>query len=528
MIIPLGREPNEDNLEEVRSLVRTLAPAWGGMSVDSAGEYLGFQVGQKGGTIASWRKPARKYAERALQLGTAGLSAAEGSYLYNSSVAAVLGYVEQLCPTGKEVTKLEQGAIERALHAPHNSVPMGVLSFANQFGMISIVSLAVRSKAALARTARSTCTSWRYWSEELRKARLDHGPMVNLVPGNEALRDMGWWDSDAFADALARADREAPAKSFVFEWNASRSSRRSRPLKLQAAFYNWFSDAGSLAVAAELLVSRVERLTEGLASERPLLLRKLETTLGHMKGLSPQGAWAVLRSLTNGWVTKSRTGSSITTCSFCCGSDGNYDGLKHYLKCDTFWDAINNEWIQLGGGRLLAKPSERLTLIDGEPSKLEWENQAAALLIATDVYHTIRHKMAFDLHAEARASIANARNHGLITVRGQQDPHLSESLRLSELEIIDVSPASDPKPVSDIETTPATPHAELVCMFNIFYDIFGPPHPGHHAPRDTNETALTMEDAASLQLYFSRGFCEPECSELSTGAHHPCCSQYLL
>jgi len=136
--------------------------------------------------------------------------------------------------------------------------------------------------------------------------------------------------------------------------------------------------------------------------------------------------------------------------------------------------------------------------------------------------------MAFALHAEARASIANARNHGLITVRGQQDPHLSESLRLSELEIIDVSPASDPKPVSDIETTPATPHAELVCMFSTFYDIFGPPHPGHHAPRDTNETALTMEDAASLQLYFSRDFCEPECSELSTGAHHPCCSQYLL
>ena len=99
------------------SFVRSL-PRGGGMSVDSAGEYPGFQVGQKGGTIASWRKPARKYAERALQLGTAGLSAAEGSYLYNSSVAAVLGYVEQLCPTGKEVTKLEQGAIERALHAP--------------------------------------------------------------------------------------------------------------------------------------------------------------------------------------------------------------------------------------------------------------------------------------------------------------------------------------------------------------------------------------------------------------------------
>ena len=140
-VIPLGREPNDDNLEEVRSIVRELAPTWGCIGVDTAGEYLGFQVGQKGGATASRRKPARKFAERALQLGTAGLSVAEGSYLYNSSVAAVLGYVEQLCPVGKEVTKLEQGPVERALHAPHSSVPLGVLRFAKQFGMISIVSL---------------------------------------------------------------------------------------------------------------------------------------------------------------------------------------------------------------------------------------------------------------------------------------------------------------------------------------------------------------------------------------------------
>ena len=69
-------------------------------------------------------------------------------------MAAVLGYVEQLCPADKEVAKLEQGAVERALHAPHNSVPLGVMRFAKQFGMINIVSLAGRSKAALARTAR--------------------------------------------------------------------------------------------------------------------------------------------------------------------------------------------------------------------------------------------------------------------------------------------------------------------------------------------------------------------------------------
>ena len=83
---------------------------------------------------------------------------------------------------------------------------------------------------------------------------------MNQVLENESMRDMGWWDSEAFADALAKADREAPDNSTVFDWNAS-IGRHSRPLKLEAAFYNWFSGAGSLAGAAELLISRVERLT---------------------------------------------------------------------------------------------------------------------------------------------------------------------------------------------------------------------------------------------------------------------------
>ena len=46
---------------------------------------------------------------------------------------------------------------------------------------------------------------------------------------------------------------------------------------------------------------------------------------------------------------------------------------------------------------------------------------------------------------------------------------------------------------------------------------------------------LTMEDrnngvlnAFFMQPCFSRDFCELECSELLAGAHHPCCSQYLL
>ena len=345
-----------------------LAPAWGRIGVGTAGEYFGFQVGQSGGTLASWVKPARKYAERALQLGAAGLSAAESTILYNTSVAAVLGYVEQLCPLDATVAKLEQGAVDRFFHAPHNAVPKGQLRFGRQFGMVSIAALAERSLATLARTARITCTSWRSWAVKLREARDVHGPLMNTAPLGEAKRDSGWWHSESFVDALERADREAPssasflAKATTATVKKDRTKKQNpkdtssdvarqvqrhgrnkmglacgkgRPLKLQAALYNWYIGNGTLAASAELPVTRVERLTLSAGAERPLLLLKLEASLANMKCLSPQVAWSILRSLTNAWVTKSRMGASKTVCLFGCEEEGNNDGLKHYLGCGS-------------------------------------------------------------------------------------------------------------------------------------------------------------------------------------------------
>ena len=154
-------------------------------------------------------------------------------------------------------------------------------------------------------------------------------------------------------------------------------------------------------------------------------------------------------------------------CIFQCGQDGNYDGLRHYLKCEKLWEAIQDEWVSLGGGRLKSKPTERLTLCNEEASKLEWAIQASALLAATDIYHSIRHKPHFDFHAEARASIVQARNHGLLVVR------------------------------------------RAAC----------------------GETAIAWQEPSvavsteSPNLPVCNDFCEPECSDV---AHHPNCSQAIL
>ena len=68
------------------------------------------------------------------------------------------------------------------------------------------------------------------------------------------------------------------------------TSRQGRPLKLQAALYNWYIGNGTLAAAAGLIVSRVERLTMSTGAEQPQLLLKLEASLANTKNLLPQGA----------------------------------------------------------------------------------------------------------------------------------------------------------------------------------------------------------------------------------------------
>ena len=126
--------------------------------------------------------------------------------------------------------------------------------------MVSIVALAERSSAALARTSRITCTSWHSWAVKLREARDAHGPLVNTALRGEAKRDYKWWHSEAFVDALGRADREAPSTASLLADNDN-VTRPGRPLKLRAALYKWYIGNGTLAGSAELLVTRVERLT---------------------------------------------------------------------------------------------------------------------------------------------------------------------------------------------------------------------------------------------------------------------------
>ena len=205
-LIPLGGELTDAKKAAIVKYIKRWVPQWSEFQVTSSGEYLGFQIGPSGGTIQSWAKPLAKYESRVAEVAASGLSASASTTIYNTKVATVTSYVEQLCALTTAMRKAEASAIEKMLHAPHNSIPGKAAAILDQPGMRKFIDLETRSKAAQFRTALKTCTCWREELGRLNAARREYGPCRNWAVKDEgAMCDFPWWASEAFADVLRRA-----------------------------------------------------------------------------------------------------------------------------------------------------------------------------------------------------------------------------------------------------------------------------------------------------------------------------------
>ena len=205
-LIPLGGELTDAKKAAIVKYIKRWVPQWSEFQVASSGEYLGFQIGPSGGAIQSWAKPLAKYESRVAEVAASGLSASASTTIYNTKVATVTSYVEQLCALTTAMRKAEASAMEKMLHAPHNSIPKQAAALLDQSGMRKFIDLETRAKAAQFRTAVKTCTCWRDELVMLDAARLEHGPGINqAVNKGDTLHDFPWWASEAFADVLKRA-----------------------------------------------------------------------------------------------------------------------------------------------------------------------------------------------------------------------------------------------------------------------------------------------------------------------------------
>jgi hypothetical protein len=478
-ILPLGAKVTPALKISVADFVAANIPDWKDFQVTDAGEYLGFQVGQAGGTVASWRKPLAKFDQRIGELAAAGVSAAVGTRLYKSKVATVTSYIEQLCPPPPEYLKLEQSAIEKTLHCPHNTLPTNAAFRLEDAGMYKFPSLALRALAAQARTAKRTCSCWRKELDALNDVRKEVGPAINLAKrGRSQMVDYPWWASEAYADVLERADRlEVPTGNF--------NERNS----LQAAVYDKLLRENLRTDLAEIVKPRIDKHFANLDIDSSGdVLDELRLTLQVAKSISSQAGWAVLRTWCNGWVTASRMGGKKRDCVFgCCASDAAaFDSLRHYLLCPALWRPIIDEFAKACKWTWDVSVQNSLALRSGdEPHHHDQRTVLiSALTVAVDTYNVFS-RGAGQLASVVRASMNRFLVSRTIIVRplSSAEPNLQYT-------------ADDPKPDTDLTAT--TPHAQLV--WGIVYD----------------------------NISFNRDNCEPECDGVPLGSHHPNCSQYYL
>lgn len=307
-----------------------------------------------------------------------------GARLYEMNVSPTLSYVEQLCPAPPSVETAEKSAIEKTMHAPHNSFVGSSAFYLEQAGMVPFSSILVRGEAARVRTAALTCTCWRQEWELLSSARLELGPMINRsIHPPHGLKDYPKWKSEAFVDVLERASRQ--------QYNVEPSVERKG---FQAAVVKVVKAAHFPSDLAAEVAPRLYRFLAREAFPEEYLLAEVRATLKHARRMAPSVGWALLRTWLNSWVTSSRVGAQTSNCKFGCarGDDDNEtDRLNHYVDCDAWWDSwlqvlwkeCRWTWAATRWNFLVLKPPF-LNDLD-----FQHHNKLVALTIATDSYHAV-------------------------------------------------------------------------------------------------------------------------------------------
>ncbi len=172
----------------------------------------------------------RKWASRALRLGSAQLPASVGTSLYNVQAVSVLGFVRQLLPPPRMLPTWELAAGNRLLHFPPRSPSLPLLHRLKDFGMLNVRSATSSCLGALARTAVAGSIDWSTaWDAMMASAE-------ELLPMSAVARGCPWgthWTEPAFAAHLRAAAGGrllgSPPPRFAEAFSAAMASLASAP-----------------------------------------------------------------------------------------------------------------------------------------------------------------------------------------------------------------------------------------------------------------------------------------------------------
>ena len=380
-LLPLGAPLDRDLHAKVKDYINKTVPGWNDFAICDSGEYLGFQLGHKGGTSLSWEKPLQKFQRLVGELSAWGVSASIGTQSYVSKIASVTSYVEQLCTPSQQYLLSEVSAIEKVLHCPHNTLPKDAPYLLHQAGMLRFPCLKYRALAAQMRTALKTCSCWRSELKILNSTRAEYGPLMNVrhsLDRQYQLKDNPWWQSEAFADVLDKAAKI----QFTVQANSQQG--------FQSQAYHHLLRHHLPTSLSSVLAQRVMKHLAPLEVEKGKLMKAMDHTLQVARRLSPQVGWALVRLWCNGWPTSSRMGVKGKRCILGCEAE---DSLRHYVKCARLWEPILT----------LAKHKCRITLSfsvfdvlalgsfnTNFPDFSLTKHQLFTIVVATDAFNSIR------------------------------------------------------------------------------------------------------------------------------------------
>ena len=467
VFILLGVNTNDatDEVQRAQNFVRKFVPEWSGVKFAWVGKYLGFNIGQRGGTCSSWDAPVAKFKARVEIVASNPHAPSLLMVYYNRSVCTTLSYVEELCPPPPDLAKMETTAITRILKLPAWALATDGAVKLKDCGLTAPPSLVVRGLAARERTAMKTCSAWPDALSELLEVRRAHGPMTNLAAVSAEMKDWKWWETEAFADVLGRAFANrshlprVPQITKQVQRRARSASQKTheppneshngRKKSLQARIYEVKFAERFPASLADWLAKKIRHFVQAETLDNDTLLARIGAVVGVAHQCCPSVAWAWVKAICNGWLTTSRFGATKLCCQFGCGRL-HPDSLSHYIICPILDKLVEMvcrgrvHWVHAGG--LL-----EFFGLDGCNLVSSYLKECLGLLaIKTDVYNCVRNHRLFaydyyspldrleydaNLESEIDDSLANVAN----LLDDERGVHLFHTTRDSLLRLLRAS-----------------------------------------------------------------------------------------
>jgi hypothetical protein len=184
----------------------------------------------------------------------------------------VLQYIAQVAPVSKNLERAYQWGVQKVLKIVHNALPPKALFKLHEAGMRQIQDIHSTCTCALYRSASATVSGWKDWKDELDKARVYYGPMINLSTRPTKI-DNPWWSRPAIVDDYALLDTNMIREALELVSVGPRGQRQ-----LQSHFASALNARNNIIPLSGLLLPRIKRYI-GNASSDPSAIQCMDRAL---------------------------------------------------------------------------------------------------------------------------------------------------------------------------------------------------------------------------------------------------------